>query len=1684
MFRDFSQSAKDKLLQYVEDVTATGIWDKIADAFGDCGYVVQKWLGKLSISKYINNIEDYHRKILDRHDTTKKQIEDIFAAVEAVDIKYDGLLQQSVTYGNSIKKLIDDLSNTIDPNGGNMEMSSHRGILNADVTAMNDAKATSEKAIEEGMKGVTEKGAEMSPDPVNLSTGNFVYDMEDIKIGGAIPLVFHRYYNSQDNYIGALGRCFQHNYEIALKEKADAVSIRMADGQSIYFEKQKNGTYDGIGVAFGNLQKEEKGYSYEQQNGKKILFNKEGKMIRQEVMNGQGINFKYDEDKVLTEACTDTGMSLFFVYDEDKKYLKQVKDHTGRCIEYEFDEELLTKVRQGDKEYSYSYASNGRVTKVVNACQHKSVSNRYDGKCRVTWQQFPDGSEMSFSYDDAKKSVTMTERNGSKTTYIHDDRYRNVETRYEDGSKESYLYNDRNQCICVTSRDGKVKRMAYDNRGNLIQVINPLKQKINFTYDQRNNLLSISLNGKTLKKNHYDSKGNLIKEEDYFGNGYEAKNNLLGYPVTKTYADGSQVHLEYDERGNVTSISNAFGGKLQYVYDELNQVVKVIDEAGYESKFEYNEYGHITKETNALGDYRSYTYDRDNKLVKLREYNGGVEERIYNSLSRPETIIDAEGRKTQFEYDSMWNISGVTLPNGARTEYLYNKENHLEAVTDALGNKVQYQYDVHGNCILEINPKGDKTHYSYDDLERLVSAESDDGYKIIYAYDNNDNLISVDNGNGDVLTLSYDEMNRLVKEESSNGAIRSYTYNVMGDIETVTNEMGNITRYSYMPGGEKPAKVEFPDGGVETYEYDVRGNLAVKTDVLGNKTQYTYDALERLIKVEFNDSVREFAYDAVDNVIWTKDPMGNETRYTYSLSGQILKVEDALGNEAEYSYDENGQLTEVIQKGRLEGEENRKIVYERDILGRICGTVDALGNREEYKYNAVGELIEQIDKDGYLTKFSYCKSGNINKVQYADGREVEFSYDCFRKLKEIKDWQGTTSIETDSWGRTTKVHYPDGKDVSYTYGKGGRKSSLTYTNGETVYYEYDNLLRLTSLIENDKKVQYHYDEYGRIAGKIYPNGMDTQYSYTQDGLVEQIIHKDKAGIVDSYSFTYDKMGQKTGSTNERRNLPEENGCYEYRYDALGRMTEVLKNQKSIRKYGYDTFGNRLFKEENEKVTNYKYNALNQLISWNDGLREEIFTYDKRGNVNSIFVNGILKNKYTYGTLNRLEKAENAQGQISKYQYNGLGYRVGKSVHGANQEPLAQIKYIIDVTNEYNNMLQKEENGMEQSFLWDGNFLGVKGSGRQSSLYALCDELGSPIRLGGEEITESYGYDEFGNSLYENQNQYQPFGYTGYQWDDVTDTYFAQAREYTPHVGRFTARDVIKGEQDDLMSMNEYAYCGNKPKDYVDPNGQFVLTATAVVILTGIGVGAVGGGAVNAVSQCIKIKTGKQDKFKWGELAGSTVEGAVVGGVAAIPGLGTAATIGAAAGAGAVGAGLNSTISQSIDDKKVDGKKVAEDAIIGGIVSGVFAGVGQLMKKVIKPKLGIKQKTSKTSTIKDEFVKVQDDLVKNTKKMNVIKELGKKASSLTRKTQERLTQEAGKLYKKYLKELSKDKVKGAIKSWIQTTIGYKTPKSFTKGLLLIISPIYKKDGEGTILDYIEGYGDNFINLWGKITGQCA
>ncbi len=198
------------------------------------------------------------------------------------------------------------------------------------------------------------------------------------------------------------------------------------------------------------------------------------------------------------------------------------------------------------------------------------------------------------------------------------------------------------------------------------------------------------------------------------------------------------------------------------------------------------------------------------------------------------------------------------------------------------------------------------------------------------------------------------------------------------------------------------------------------------------------------------------------------------------------------------------------------------------------------------------------------------------------------------------------------------------------------------------------------------------------------------------------------------------------------------------------------------------------------------------------------------------------------------------GKARSYSYDGLGNRMGikeyerKIGYGEDglkiilEENLSELtpsyeeSYILDRTRVYHNLLQNKtiKRGSQaiQSYIWDFNVAYME-EGEKEFTY-LQDELGSTIRLleQGGESQAVYGYDEFGEDTYNTQGQIQPFGYTGYRYDNVANTYFAQAREYVPGVGRFAGEDWIKGKIYYPQTINVYLYCLANSLKFYDPTG--------------------------------------------------------------------------------------------------------------------------------------------------------------------------------------------------------------------------------------------------------------------------
>ena len=308
-------------------------------------------------------------------------------------------------------------------------------------------------------------------------------------------------------------------------------------------------------------------------------------------------------------------------------------------------------------------------------------------------------------------------------------------------------------------------------------------------------------------------------------------------------------------------------------------------------------------------------------------------------------------------------------------------------------------------------------------------------------------------------------------------------------------------------------------------------------------------------------------------------------------------------------------------------------------------------------------------------------------------------------------------------------------------------------------------------------------------------------------------------------YGYDAKGNLT----ERTTTAGER--YYYGYDELNRLIHVSQNGKTLRSYGYDAFGNRSSKTEyqtaGELVTTYRYNTKNQLMQENDAHGTKDYTYDHRGNLLSVTSGEGVLRAYGFDAANQMSSSMGmTDGIIQKavYQYNGLGHRMGQSIATGDAAPARTIRYTLDLTRQYHNLLQKTGNGPDQTYFWDGNVAGMEEEGRDHFYFQ--DDLGSPMRLTDEtgRSEEAYGFDEFGNDIRTAkdifQDSMQSFGFTGYQMDGAGGLYFTQARRYDAGAGRFVSEDFLKGHIAVPYTMNHYSYCWNRPMDLVDLNGKF------------------------------------------------------------------------------------------------------------------------------------------------------------------------------------------------------------------------------------------------------------------------
>jgi RHS repeat-associated protein len=1029
------------------------------------------------------------------------------------------------------------------------------------------------------------------------------------------------------------------------------------------------------------------------------------------------------------------------------------------------------------------------------------------------------GKSIAFTRDALGRITQITDPAGHAMTYTYDANGDLLNFKDRENNVTAFTYNSTHGLLTIKDPRGlQPLRNEYDNDGRLVRQIDAFGKEVRFTHDLNARQETTFDRFGRATVFDYDARGNVVRVQDADGKvttrTYDARDNLL----SETNALGKTVNYTYDAQDNRLSETDALGNKTQYTYNTRNQVLTSIDPAGGVTTYIYDANGNQTSVKDALGhttgatysanglqltstDPLSHTtnfeYDASGNLTRQIDPLGNVTTHTYdangNHLSESETRTvggATETLVTSFEYDSLGRQTKVNYPDGSSTQTIYNSLGKQEATIDQLGRRTTYEYDAMGQLVRTTFPDATKESTEYDFEGRRAKTIDRAGRATAYA---------------------YDSLGRLTQITFPDATTNSNTYDATGQLATTTDALNHVTRYEYDAAGRR-TKITDALGHETAFGYDVKGNQTSLTDAKGQLTRYLYDALNRRTQVVFPDNTTQAtAYDSLGQVTSKTDQAGIQTVYEYDQRGKLKQVSDALGGVTSYSYDEQGnQLTQTDAN-------HHTTTYAYDRMGRRTKRTLPLGMSETYAYNLAGNLTSRTDFRGKTTTFAHDLMNRVvSKTPDASlsAPAINFTYTATGQRQTMADASGTTTYTYSTRDRLVSKATPQGT-LTYTHDGAGNIKSIrsSNANGVTVNYNYDELNRLSNVVDNNLSTgttAYTYDLNGNLESTTYPNAVRTAYTFNSLNRLTN-VNGAKGATLANYAYTL-------GTAGNRLSVTEANGrTVSYAYDALYRLTgESISNDtvaanNGALNYTYDAVGNRLNRTSSVgaiPATGATYDA-------NDRLTSD--AYDPNGNTTTSNAN-----TYQYDSENRLTSLN---GGAVTFVYDGDGNRVAKTVGGVT------TRFLVDTNNHTGHAQVVEElvnasvrrtytyghDLISQTQLLNNirttHFYGYDGHG--STRY-LTDASGA--------VTDTYTYDAFGNLIARTGTTPNDYLYAGEQYDANLGFYYLRARYMNSMSGRFHTQDSYEGGIKSPLSLHKYLYAAADPVNKDDPSGMFFTLA--------------------------------------------------------------------------------------------------------------------------------------------------------------------------------------------------------------------------------------------------------------------
>ncbi len=766
---------------------------------------------------------------------------------------------------------------------------------------------------------------------------------------------------------------------------------------------------------------------------------------------------------------------------------------------------------------------------------------------------------------------------------------------------------------------------------------------------------------------------------------------------------------------------------------------------------------------------------------------------------------------TAYAYHAATDESGCAQATGP-----CHRRGDLHTVTNALGHVTTHaRYDRAGRLTRSIDANGVVTELSYHPRGWLLSrtvkgATAAEDAVTQFAYTPTGLVDRITQADGSYLDYGYDDAHRLISVTDALGNRIDYTLDPAGNStsETTFDPQGAVKRQLSRVYNQLGQLREQRDAQLRAYvsEYDANGNNTASIDPLNVRSTQSFDPLNRLQQslqdVGGLNVSTGYRYDAQDRLTKVIDPKGLHTDYTYSGLGDLTQLSSPDTGVTRYTVDEAGnRLTQTDARGVT-------VTMEYDALNRLTRQSNSQDDEViVYRYDgagakeictsssAVGRLSQIEDRLGLLT-YCYDRRGNV----------------VAKHRSPIKNMAPDLEV---SWS------------LAYTYTPADQLASLTYPNGDRVFYRRDIAGRVSAVDVQPVGAsqpqplitQVQHAPFGPAMRLEYAGGAVWQRALDADYRIDALS---SPGF--SYDYTLDAVGNVVG-------LGTGDGDFVFGYDRLYRLTERTQPKASgpLEHFGYDATGNRTSHTQGSGGRGvssvYDYPAQSHRLQ---AVAGEPRSYSAAGNTTAI---GGLQVQYSgFNRYESLPRSAMLGGPIQSNLYNGRGEREYRRMafeprhfgydeggqllfEGKNQGGSLELRQLIV-------WLDGQPVALRQ-----GNVNGGQAYAGEW-LHIHADHLGSPRAItrpaAGNAVVWRWALE--GSAFGQHPAEADVDGdgvelefnlrYPGQYFDSVTGWHYNYFRDYEPSAGRYVESDPI-GLKD---GPSTYAYVRSNPLYLFDQFG--------------------------------------------------------------------------------------------------------------------------------------------------------------------------------------------------------------------------------------------------------------------------